>query len=257
MPLTLQHFNATTDEVAEKALADGLFYYPAICYVEDDHHLLWLTKENKLERICGYDQITNIEHRNGILFFKCGNKILYAVDIALSEETEARLVQNIMEHLGDKIKVIENNLNNTINNRIGNISPYPSVAKYIENLSYNNLLDKPITNMQGNLTKVITVGSLDDGLYQIIGRTRIGGNNTTVFTSTSACLYSVEHDDDESITITKITSKDIRVYSISPSGICSESKYLTDATLATAIDERLAQKLGSISDEDIRALFKD
>lgn len=257
MPLTLQHFNATTDEVAEKALADGLFYYPAICYVEDDHHLLWLTKENKLERICGYDQITDIEHRNGVLFFKCGNKILYAVDIALSEETEARLIQNIMERLGVEIKIVENNLNNTINTRIGDISPYPSVAKYIENLSYNNLLDKPIANVEGTLTKIITVGSLDDGLYRITGRTRIGGDNKTIFTSTNSCLYSVEHNDDDSTTITKITSKDIRVYSISPSGICSESKYLTDATLITTIDERLAQRLGSIPDEDIRALFQD
>lgn len=255
MPLTLQHFNATTDEVAEKALADGLFYYPAICYVEDDHHLLWLTKENKLERICGYDQITDIEHRNGVLFFKCGSKILYAVDIALSSETEARLIQNIMERLKNEIKIVENNLNNTISNRIGDISPYPNVAKYIENLSYNNLLDKPIANMQGSLTKIITVGSLDDGLYRIIGRTRIGGNNTTIFTSTSSCLYSVEHGDDDSITITKITPKDIKVYSISSSGICSESKYLTDANLTTAIDEKLTQKLGSISDDDIKALF--
>lgn len=257
MPLTLQHFNATTDEVAEKALADGLFYYPAICYVEDDHHLLWLTKENKLERICGYDQITDIEHRNGVLFFKCGSRILYAVDIALSSETEARLVQTIMEHLNKEIKVIENNLNNTINTRIGNISPYPSVAKYIENLSYNNLLDRPIINMQGSLTKVITIGSLDDGLYRVTGRTRIGGNNTTIFTSTGSCLYSVEHNDDESITITKITSKDIRVYFISPSGVCSESKYLTDTDLIATIDERILLKLDSIPDEDIKALFRD
>lgn len=290
MSLIPQYFQASTQEVAEQALQKGILKYPGVCLIQDGNYLVWVLQDNTLEFIGGYDQITDIQYEEGILYFNSGDKVLYSIDIVLSEDAYERIKDEIINSIDLNEYIRVEDAIQLIDNKIGDIGDKTNVVEYIGDISYNNIKDTPIKNLHGSLTQVVKVSTLLDGVYKITGQYQIGGDRQTIEMSTEGTLFIVEHStQDNSIFITQLLGNTIRIYTISED-VTTSDKYITenyikDLDLITAdnvkeyvreivgdtiketveetitlvldekIDAALDKKLTGIPDQDIISIF--
>lgn len=105
---------------------------------------------------------------------------------------------------------------------------------YVTNLSigagsvnYDNLGDKPIFNMYGDIGSPIIISDLSDGIYKIKGNYKITENDVTTYASSNDTLFLISRKDEQTH-IRKITSDDFISYTISNSNIISTSSVLTE-----------------------------
>lgn len=105
---------------------------------------------------------------------------------------------------------------------------------YVTNLSidagsinYDNLGDKPISNMYGDIGSPIIISDLSDGIYKVKGNYKITENDVTNYASSNDTLFLIKRKDEQTL-IRKITSDDFISYIISNSNIISTSSVLTE-----------------------------
>lgn len=83
-----QYFQASTRDVAEKALAKGLLKYPSLVFVQDTASLLWLDESEKyFHETTDEDQITNVTCDDDKLNFYHDETLLYSVTLPSGGES--------------------------------------------------------------------------------------------------------------------------------------------------------------------------
>lgn len=285
MSRTPQYFNASTLDVAMNALENKQLRYPAVCFIEEGQYFSWLTKENKLIQICGYNQITDVEYKDNVLFFKNGAKILWSVDLNIDQIVFENLKEEIIKsiHLESYAKTEDVIL--LIEGKIGDLGHYENVIQYIQDYSYNNLKNKPIYNLYGSPAKAVVLSECNNGVYCVSGEYVIGGDFVTIHSGGAESLFVVEHIDNTSI-VTKISGNEIIKYTIDSDYHCTPDQYITESwvhaqdfmtsdevyayveelvnqmvdkaiseQLDTKLDAALDKKLGAINSDDINTLF--
>lgn len=269
MALIPQFFSASTRAIAEKSLERGYLKYPAICFIEEDKTLAWITIDNEIKYINGDKQITDVSYQNNILSFYSGNELIFSEEIGLSEDYVDRLVNQITEDVSSRIDLTEypkkNDVLSLLDDKVGNLEDKQTVIDYIKDLSYNTLKDIPIKNIGGTLTSTIIISDLEDGIYKVKGQYMIGGNNTTIQNSSEDTYFIVTHEEDRT-SITSICGKSILLYFIETDGSYLFDRYITENWLESknfvtsenvqeyvreAIGENINQIVNEILDERI------
>lgn len=278
-----RYFQASTPEIAQQALEQGLLKYPAICYVEQGNYLIWTTEDGSLTNVGGYDQITGVEYKDGILSFMCGNRILFAANIGSTTIDVDKIKDEIIKSIDLDTYIKAEDAVKLINNRIGDLGEAPNVVEYLKSISYDTIQHTPIINQYGSLTKTIVISNLADGVYRVSGQYKIGDDYQTIQMSSDDSIFLVSRNStDNSINITQLLGNTIKLYSIDSAGICTTSRYITEdwindkdfisstqvkdyvkelvgqsitETVDTVLDEKLEAKLTPIPDENIMSLF--
>lgn len=102
--------------------------------------------------------------------------------------------------------------------------------------NYNELDNKPIINLTSSATNPIIVDTLEQGIYKINGQYKISSLVNTTFISMIGDLIYIDKTESNSISIKKVTSKDITNFVIdNTNNEVKTSKYLTEATLETSV----------------------
>lgn len=287
MALVPRFVCASTRDVAEACLRQGIISNPSICYIKDGNYLLFVTKDNTLDFVSGYNQITDIKSLDGVLYFMTGDDVIYTADAAITPD----ILERVKDDVANAISLDEYAKNKDVvallDGRIGDLEGKDTVRNFIDNLSYNSISDVPITNLYGSLTKTIVVADLDDGVYKIKGQYKLGGNHQTIQLSTDDVFFIVAHNHTNStIIITQLMGNQIRIYTIGSDGTFISDKYITESyinqqdfikskevkdyvkslvtdaiteTIDAVLDERLDvaldNKLSNIDDQTIISLF--
>lgn len=280
MAWVLQHFQASTQEIADEALQKGILKYPAICYVQRGNYFLWVTSDNTLVNVGGYNQITDVQYTDGILSFMSGSKILFATKIGLDAATIEDIKNEIIENFDLTGYVKAEDAIKLIDNKIGDLGRAANVVEYLKTLSYDSLINIPINNIYGSLTKTIVISELPEGTYKIHGQFKIGGDYQTVQMSSAESIFLVQRND-IAVYITQLLGDSIELYTITETGSTLD-KYITQKwieaqdfitsanvkdyikeliddsiieTVDAVLDERIVEKFEAIPDEDIESLF--
>ena len=233
MAMIPQYFRASTKDVAEQALKLGYLKYPGICSVEDGSYFIWITKENQMEFIGGYNQITGIDYKDGLLCFMSGDNILYTADVAITPETADRIKDEIVSNLDLTSYAKSDDVARLLDSRIGDIGGKTTVSEYVDDLSYDRLNDTPITNLYGSLTKTIVISELSDGVYRISGQFKIGGEHQTIQMASDDSVFIVARDNvNNTINISQLLGNAIKLYTLDTNGKCFTDKYLTESYIA-------------------------
>ena len=227
MSLIPAYYSAGTKAIAEKALERGVLKYPAICYIEESQILAWVTIDNHLKYINGNNPITDIKYIKGhLIFFTTGEKILYSIDVSISQEQADEITQNIINSLNLEQYVTTDQMVQRLDDIVGDLNGKTTIIDYINSLSYNSLSDLPILNLSGSITKPVYISSLEDGVYKISGQYVIGGNNSTIQSSSNDVFFIISRD--PSYSITQIQSDSIKIYFIDSDGNCTTDRYITE-----------------------------
>lgn len=166
-----------------------------------------------------------------------------------------------------------------------------------EQIDYNTLGNRPITNLTGTLANPIIVETLDNGIYFISGQYKVFDSIDTIFSSYENHIFLVEKSETETH-IKDISSTDIITYSLVgdeieqdklvTSKFLEDNNYVTDSDLDkkiqtldiltkteaseyieqavnayldskldSAIDQKLDEKIVETADTEIADLFKD
>lgn len=166
-----------------------------------------------------------------------------------------------------------------------------------EQIDYNTLGNRPITNLTGTLANPIIVETLDNGIYFISGQYKVFDSIDTIFSSYENHIFLVEKSETETH-IKDISSTDIITYSLVgdeieqdklvTSKFLEDNNYVTgsdldkkiqtldiltkteaseyieqavnaylDSKLDSAIDQKLDEKIVETADTEIADLFKD
>ncbi len=283
-------FSASTKAIAEKALERGVLKYPGMCFIEETQSLAWITQDNQIKYIQGDKQITNVKFVGSNLMFYSGDTLLFSYDMSMTEEDLKHVVTEVKKTIGLDQYVKTSDMTTLLDNIIGNLEDKSTVVEYINSLSYNNLSDRPITNMIGSLNTPVYISSLEDGIYKIKGQYIIGGSNVTVNSSPEDAFFFVSHDPDinRKVTITKIQGNSIVMYFLESDGTYQTDKYITeewikkqnfmsatsvteyvanaiqetaadiiDKTLDEKLDSALEKKISGITTEELNNLFNN
>lgn len=95
----------------------------------------------------------------------------------------------------------------------------------LENIDYNTLGNRPITNLTGSLSEPVIVSELDNGVYSISGQYKIFNSIETIFSSSVNHIFLVEKTESE-IYVRDISARKIISYS-SIEGEIKQEKILT------------------------------
>ncbi len=166
-----------------------------------------------------------------------------------------------------------------------------------EQIDYNTLGNRPITNLTGTLANPIIVETLDNGIYSISGQYKVFDSIDTIFSSYENHIFLVEKSETETH-IKDISSTDMITYSLVgdeieqdklvTSKFLEDNNYVTDSDLDkkiqtldiltkteaseyieqavnsyldskldSAIDQKLDEKIVETADTEIADLFKD
>lgn len=166
-----------------------------------------------------------------------------------------------------------------------------------EQIDYDTLGNRPITNLTGTLANPIIVETLDNGIYSISGQYKVFDSIDTIFSSYENHIFLVEKSETETH-IKDISSTDIITYSLVgdeieqdklvTSKFLEDNNYVTDSDLDkkiqtlniltkteaseyieqavnayldskldSAIDQKLDEKIVETADTEIADLFKD
>lgn len=166
-----------------------------------------------------------------------------------------------------------------------------------EQIDYNTLGNRPITNLTGTLANPIIVETLDNGIYSISGQYKVFDSIDTIFSSYENHIFLVEKSETETH-IKDISSTDMITYSLVgdeiqqdklvTSKFLKDNNYVTDSDLDkkiqtldiltkteaseyieqavnsyldskldSAIDQKLDEKIVETADTEIADLFKD
>lgn len=283
----IPHFStASVPEIAEKALERGELRYPAICFIQSTNTLAWVDINNKLRYVNGNNQITEIRYVGTDLVFYSGDKIFFSYNAAMSPEDADSIVLQIKKDLKLNEYAKTSEVSKLLDDIIGDLGNKNTVIEYINSLSYNSLSDVPIVNLIGTLSSIINISSLSDGIYKIKGQFMIGGNHTTIQSSSLDNFFIVSHEDN-SITITQLRGKSIQIFFINSDGSYVSDRYITekwiteqdfitsanvrdyvrdiitdtitqviDETLDERLDIALDKKIGGIDSEELYKLFQ-
>ena len=232
MALIPQYYHASTFEVAQQSLERGYLRYPAVCFIEQGKSFAWVTQENTLVPICGYNQITDVVYTNNVLYFKNGAKNLWAVEIGLDSDTINALKQEIIDSISLKSYAKMDDVITLVNGKIGDYGDAENVIAYVNGRKYADLEDKPILHLYGNMANAIILSELDDGVYCITGQYVIGGDHETIHSGNKDMLFTVEHSD-TNIFITKVSGSQIVRFIIDEDYHCVVDKYVTEQWMST------------------------
>lgn len=166
-----------------------------------------------------------------------------------------------------------------------------------EQIDYDTLGNRPITNLTGTLANPIIVETLDNGIYSISGQYKVFDSIDTIFSSYENHIFLVEKSETETH-IKDISSTDMITYSLVgdeiqqdklvTSKFLKDNNYVTDSDLDkkiqtldiltkteaseyieqavnsyldskldSAIDQKLDEKIVETADTEIADLFKD
>ena len=261
MALIPTWFSASTKEIAEKALARGILKYPGLCYIEETESIAWVNEDNELKYTKGDKQITDVKCIDSNLMFYSGKKLLFSYDISMTEEDQEHIVEEVKKTIGLDNYVKAADLSTILDSIIGNLEDKQTVVDYINSLSYNKLTDVPIQNLIGTLVVPVTIAPLDDGIYKVKGQFIIGGQNTTVHSSSNNVIFLVSHDEDtSSTTITQIQGKSILIYFIQQDGEYKTDRYITESWIndkdfmtSASVKDYVKETIGSTVEELVDA----
>lgn len=287
MALVPRFAYASTREKAEESLRQGIISHPSVCYIKDGNYLLFVTKDNRLDFVSGYNQITDIKSLDGVLYFMTGDNVIYTADAAITPDILERVKDDVANAINLNEYAKNKDIVTLLDSKIGDLDGKDSVRSYVDTLSYNSVSDIPITNLYGSLTKTIVVSGLDDGVYKIKGQYQLGGNHHTIQLSADDVFFIVAHNHaNSSIIITQLMGNQIRIYTIEADGSYVSDQYITesyinqqdfikskevkdyvktlvadaitetiDAVLDERLDAALDNKLGNIDEQTIISLF--
>lgn len=166
-----------------------------------------------------------------------------------------------------------------------------------EEIDYNSLGNRPITNLSGTLANPVIVENLENGIYSIYGQYKVFDSIDTIFSSYENHIFLVEKSETETH-IKDISSTDVITYSLVgdeihqdklvTSKFLEDNNYVTDSDLDkklqtldvltkteaseyieqavnsyldskldSAIDQKLDEKIIETADTEIADLFKD
>lgn len=236
-----QYFQASTYEVAEKALEKGLLKFPALCYVSATQTLYWLDESGtSLKEVGAAYQITNVTCDDGKLTFYRNSDVLYSVDVELSAEDTDDLINKV------KSGIV---------------------------LDYEELSNVPVTVLKGTTDNPVELIKQADGAYRVLGEYIIGGNLSVAQTSDGEAIFFVQSTDDN-ISVTRVKGQTIQLYNVALDGTYESSNYITDkwvedkdymatADVKSYVQENMNQVLldaiqdKPLAESEITALFED
>lgn len=236
-----QYFQASTYEVAEKALEKGLLKFPSLCYVSATQTLYWLDESGtSLKEVGAAYQITNVTCDDGKLTFYRNSDVLYSVDVELSAEDTDDLINKV------KSGIV---------------------------LDYEELSNVPVTVLKGTTDNPVELIKQADGAYRVLGEYIIGGDLSVVQTSDGEAIFFVQSTDDN-ISVTRVKGQTIQLYNVALDGTYESSNYITDkwvedkdymatADVKSYVQENMNQVLldtiqdKPLTESEITALFED
>lgn len=262
MAIVLNHYSASSKEIVEKAVLRGEFKYPGICYIESESVLAWMTINNEIRYITGDKQITNIQTVGTELVFYSNEDVLFTFDISMSPDDKRAIIQEIINTINLDEYAKSADISRLLDDIVGDLGDKNTIVDYINSLSYNTLLDKPITNVIGTLSSVVNISSLDDGIYKVKGQFTIGGKHTTIQSSPDDTFFIVSHNDDSSVVITQLQGKSIKIFFIGIDGSYSSDRYITEnwiteqdfissATVREYVREIVAETIVDVIDQTL------
>lgn len=275
MALVPQFYQVSTKALAELRIKQGVLRYPGVCFIkEDGGYLSWVTKDNTLDFVSGYKQITDVTYNeDGYLCFMTGDDVLYAADTAVSPEMLDRIQEEIVNNidLAEYTKVSD--VSDILDSRIGDIGDKSTVVDYIDTLSYDSLGNTPIINLYGEITKPVVISNLDDGVYKISGQFKIGGSYNTVQISSEGALFVVARmHTDNSTVITQILGNAIKIYTIASDGTGRTDRYITESYInqkdfitsgevkeyvKSIVKDAIVETIDQVLDERLDAVLED
>lgn len=285
-PMIPSYYVASTTSVAEKAIERGYLKYPGICFISSTNTLGWLDIDHNIHYIRGHNQITSIKYDGSNLIFYSDSEILFSYNVSISPDSTEAIIQDLITriHLDDYAKSAD--VSRLLDDMIGDLADKTTVVDYINSLSYNDLSDVPIVDKVGTLSNIITVSTLNDGVYKIKGQFMIGGTQTTVHSSANDTFFIVSHSD-AGVAITQLQANTIKVYFMNSDGTFHTDRYITeqwiseqdfisaatvkdyvkeiiadtvkqliDETLDERLDIALDNKIGGLTSDDIKTIFQ-
>ncbi len=97
----------------------------------------------------------------------------------------------------------------------------------VGSVNYDNLGNRPISNLYGDIGNPIIISDLASGIYKVKGNYKITDNDSTTYASSNDVLFLINSENDQ-IHIRKITSDDFINYTVADSAVISTSSTLTE-----------------------------
>lgn len=95
-------------------------------------------------------------------------------------------------------------------------------------IDYNEIGNRPIEQISGNIEKPAILSEQSDGLYKVEGAFKISPNLITIFQSYNSDLISVKHNADDTVSVKVITSSSITDYTVNNNGdVIDKGTYIT------------------------------
>ena len=94
-------------------------------------------------------------------------------------------------------------------------------------VNYDNLGNRPISNLYGDIGNPIIIAALSPGIYKIKGNYKITDNDSTTYASSNDVLFLINSKNDH-LYIRKITADNFINYTVDDSTIISTSSTLTE-----------------------------
>lgn len=190
----------------EKLIEKGKIDANDIVYTKDSHENIFI----------GSDLSINPVHSK----VYCYEDVNSAID-DLNNASDTYEGQIVSIKTGDKYK-------GYIVNKIGE-NYTVTLLSALENIDYNTLGNRPITNLTGSLSEPVIVGELDNGTYSISGQYKIFSSIETIFSSSVNHIFLVEKTESE-IYVRDISARKITSYS-SIEGEMKQEEILTSEYL--------------------------
>lgn len=170
------------------------------------------------------------------------------------EEANIALNTNTDTYVGQIISILNNNTyKGYIVNKDENEN-YSATPLTNDNIDYNNLGNRPIENIVGDLDNVIIIKDLNNGYYKIKGQYKIFEDDETNYLSVDGDLFLIGTSNDSKY-IKRITTDSIYDFIIKDDGVVKKiyitDDYLNDCGYSTTeyVDKKITALEEAIKDD--------
>lgn len=195
-----------------------------------------------------YDTHENILITDDLSLISIQSKVYRYIDI---ESAEIELNSNPDTYEGQIVSIIYKGsyVGYIVNKKNGKFYVSP-LSVYSGEVNYDTLGRRPIENVEGTIDNPVTLDTLDNGIYKIVGQYKITASDETTYLSMNSNLFFVEKDSENSMVyIKKISASDICDYIIN-----GKKKIITSVVPTTEWLQKQGYVTESYVDQKIAAL---
>lgn len=181
---------------------------------------------NKFDIIYTKDTHENIIISEDLKAIPIQSKIYRFLNV---EQCEEELNKNLNTYEGQIVAILGNDSYSAyiVNKNKANKFYVTPLNIYNGSIDYNTLGNKPIINLNGEISNPIILDQENDGIYRVIGNYKISEHLSTIFSSVNSNLFLITREL-ENIYIKKISAKDITDYVINNGQVTTSTVPTTD-----------------------------